>query len=98
MSPNWLFPILGVVLILWIVGPILILRGQRRTRLLPPAASGPAPVHTGPEQVPGESREDFVRRNWQRPGVVATGATLVDLYDRIRVLEDRLARAEQKSD
>jgi hypothetical protein len=44
-----------------------------------------------------ESREEFVRRHWQRPGVVANGATLVDLYDRIRALEERVARAERQA-
>jgi hypothetical protein len=38
-----------------------------------------------------------VRRHWQRPGVVADGVTLVDLYDRIRALEERLAEAERRS-
>jgi hypothetical protein len=43
------------------------------------------------------AKKDFVRRHWQRPGVVANGVTLVDLYDRIRALEERVTRAEQKS-
>lgn len=47
-------------------------------------------------QSPGESREGFVRRNWQRSGVVADGKTLVDLYDRIATLEQRLAAAEEQ--
>jgi hypothetical protein len=45
-----------------------------------------------------ESREDFVRRHRNRPGVVANGATLVDLYDRIRHLEERLASVESGTD
>ncbi|MEU0114676.1 hypothetical protein ABZ137_13330 [Streptomyces bobili] len=36
-------------------------------------------------------------RHWQRPGVVADGVALVDLYDRIGALEERLARAVQQS-
>lgn len=42
----------------------------------------------------GESREDYVRRHWDRSGVVANGVTLVDLYDRIRALEERVAELE----
>ena len=52
---------------------------------------------TGSRDAVQESREEFVRRHWQRPGVVANGVTLVDLYDRIRALEERVARAEQQS-
>lgn len=48
------------------------------------------------QQASGESREECVRKHWQRPGVVANGVTLVDLYDRIRVLEERLGVAEQR--
>ncbi|WP_344841188.1 hypothetical protein [Kribbella ginsengisoli] len=51
---------------------------------------------TGLEQSPEEAHEDFVRRNWQRPGVVVNGVILVDLYNRIRALEERLAVAEQQ--
>ncbi|WP_143027937.1 hypothetical protein [Lentzea albidocapillata] len=63
---------------------------------MPETAPGAAPF-SGFQQSPQESREDFVRRHWQRPGVVADGVTLVDLYDRIRALEERLAEAERRS-
>ncbi|HZU94861.1 hypothetical protein [Microbacterium hydrocarbonoxydans] len=46
------------------------------------------------DQLPGESREDFVRRFSTRPGVVADGVTLVDLYNRIAALERRVAQLE----
>ena len=49
------------------------------------------------DQLPGESREDFVRRRWNRSGVVADGVTAVDLYDRIVALEARLAILEARS-
>ncbi|MEU0783854.1 hypothetical protein ABZ341_20030 [Streptomyces sp. NPDC006173] len=52
---------------------------------------------TGFRQSPQETREDFVRRHRQRPGVVADGETLVDLYDRIRALEERVAAAERRA-
>jgi len=45
-------------------------------------------------QQAGETREDYVRRHWARSGVVANGVTLVDLYDRIRALEARVAELE----
>jgi hypothetical protein len=51
---------------------------------------------TGFQQSPGETREAFVRRHWQRPGVVADGVTLVDLYDRIEELAKRVADTEQR--
>ncbi|QMV11350.1 hypothetical protein [Streptomyces lincolnensis] len=38
-----------------------------------------------------------MRRHWQRPGVVANGVTLVDLYDRTRALGERVTRAEQRA-
>ncbi|MCX2947573.1 hypothetical protein [Lentzea sp. NEAU-D7] len=62
----------------------------------PGTAPGAGPF-SGFQQSPQESREDFVRRHWQRPGVVADGVTLVDLYDRIRALEERVAQAERRS-
>lgn len=46
------------------------------------------------DQQPGESREDYVRRLWDRSGVVANGVTLVDLYNRIQALEARVAELE----
>lgn len=46
------------------------------------------------DQLPGESREDFVRRFSSRPGVIANGVTLVDLYNRISALERRVAELE----
>jgi hypothetical protein len=49
------------------------------------------------DQLPGESREDFVRRFSTRPGVVADGVTLVDLYNRIAALERRVAQLEGRS-
>lgn len=97
MTLNWLFLIFIPILVLMVVGPILILKAQRRS------IPGPGPAQTvGPQQppplqqAPGESREDFVRRNWNRSGVVANGETLVDLYDRIRALEARLAETEKQ--
>ncbi len=41
--------------------------------------------------------EDFVRANQGRPGVVADGVTLVDLYDRIAALEARVRELEERS-
>lgn len=61
-----------------------------------PAAAPPSAGPTGFSQAPGDTREAYVRRHWQRPGVVANGVTLVDLYDRIGELEQRLAEAEQQ--
>ena len=49
------------------------------------------------QQQAGETREQFVRREVMRPGVVATGPTLVDLYDRINALEARVAELESGS-
>ncbi|GAA0944676.1 hypothetical protein GCM10009554_39010 [Kribbella koreensis] len=100
MSPNWLFLILAVVLVLFVVGPIAVVRSQRKAVGMPgdPNAvpGSPATPPTGLERSPQEAHEDIVRRNWQRPGVVVNGVTLVDLYNRIRALEERLARAEQQ--
>lgn len=48
------------------------------------------------DQQAGESREDYVRRLRDRPGVVANGVTLLDLYDRIGALEARVAELESR--
>ncbi|MET7281662.1 hypothetical protein ABZS29_25725 [Kribbella sp. NPDC005582] len=93
MTLNWLFLIFIPIVVLLVVGPIMILKAQRR------GIPGPGPAQAGPQppalqQAPGETREDFVRRNWNRSGVVANGETLVDLYDRIRALEARLAETD----
>jgi hypothetical protein len=48
------------------------------------------------EQHPGESREAFVRRFSNRPGVVADGTTLVDLYNRCAILQDRIVALEER--
>lgn len=82
-----------VALVALILGAVLIVRQQRKV-----GPSVPVPVDRGVgsgfDQSAGESREDFVRRHRDRPGIVANGVTLVDLYDRIRQLEDRLAAIE----
>lgn len=49
-------------------------------------------------QQPDESREAFVRRNVGRPGLVANGPTLVDLYDRIAQLEQRVEELSARND
>jgi hypothetical protein len=98
MSPTWALLIPVAALVVIVLGGILVVRlqkasvGRVEVRPAPDAA-----VPTGFQQSSHESREDFVRRHWQRPGVVANGVTLVDLYDRIRALEERVARAEQHS-
>ncbi|MEI8408854.1 MULTISPECIES: hypothetical protein [unclassified Kribbella] len=91
-----LIPVAALVVI--VLGAILVVKLQKasvgRGDVMPaPHAAAP----TGFQQLSQETREDFVRRHWQRPGVVADGVTLVDLYDRIRALEERVARAEQHS-
>ena len=48
------------------------------------------------DQLPGESREAFVRRFSNRPGVVADGTTLVDLYNRCAILQDRIVALEER--
>jgi len=48
------------------------------------------------DQLPGESRESFVRRFSNRPGVVADGTTLVDLYNRCAILQDRIVALEER--
>ncbi|MEU4392991.1 hypothetical protein [Kribbella sp. NPDC023855] len=99
MDDNWLFLIPIAAVVLFVFGAIGVVRLQKKVlRAQGQMGSGPvlrAAVSTGFEQSPDESREEFVRRHWQRPGVVADGVTLVDLYDRIRALEERVERAER---
>lgn len=101
MSQNWLLLIPVACLVLIVIGPFAVLRLQKRaSRVRGELRSATAPRATDPtglQQSPQESREEFVRRHWQRSGVVANGVTLIDLYDRIRALEERVARAEQNS-
>ncbi len=92
MTLNWLFLIYIPIVVLIVVGPILILKAQRRG----PRSRSARPADAGPPAGAQETREEFVRRNWNRPGVVANGETLVDLYDRIRALEERLAETEKE--
>ncbi|WP_406445440.1 hypothetical protein OHB00_49615 [Streptomyces sp. NBC_00631] len=85
-----------------VLGAVAVLKLQkaslRRIESMRGAATSPhVSAPAGFQQSEQESREEFVRRHWQRPGVVADGVTLVDLYDRIRALEERVARAEQGS-
>jgi hypothetical protein len=96
---GWLIPVAALVVIV-LVGIVFTklqkaLFGQLGAPT-PEMAPGAAPF-SGFQQSPRESREDFVRRHWQRPGVVADGVTLVDLYDRVRALEERVAQAERRS-
>jgi hypothetical protein len=91
--PQDLLPLLIpiVAILIFALGFI----AMRRQRSSPDRANPAAPgAPSGLRPSSGESREAFVRRHWQRPGVVANGVTLVDLYDRIATLEQRLAAAE----
>jgi hypothetical protein len=94
MSTNpyiWLLiPLAALVAI--VAGGILVTRLQKATS----AASATALASLDcPATVAGaETREEFVRRHRHQPGVVANGETLLDLYDRIRALEERLAAIE----
>jgi hypothetical protein len=114
MSENpliWLLIPLGALLAV-IFGGAFTRRLQKKLRepLFPGgteptggATGGPEPMGwdaspTTFQQGAGESREDFVRRHRHRPGVVADGVTLVDLYDRIRRLEHRIAVLEGDKD
>lgn len=100
MSANWFLLIPVAALVVIVLGAVAVLKLQKASlgRNEPRPATAPhASAPTGIHQSEQESREDFVRRHWQRPGVVANGVTLVDLYDRIRALEERVARAEQRS-
>ncbi|MCT9083538.1 hypothetical protein [Streptomyces fulvoviolaceus] len=100
MSASWALLIPVAALVVFVLGAIAVLKLQKASlgQDEPRSATAPgAAASTGLQQAPQESREEFVRRHWQRPGVVANGVTLVDLYDRIRALEERVARAEQHS-
>ncbi|KKI21800.1 MULTISPECIES: hypothetical protein [unclassified Leucobacter] len=55
--------------------------------------SGEPPTEYRPRET-FATHEEFVRWNWRRPGVVADGVTLVELYDRIRALEARVQELE----
>jgi hypothetical protein len=80
-------------LTLFVLGAILVTKLQKAS---PPPSSIAGSNPSGLQQAPGETREAYVRRNSQRPGVVANGPTLVDLYDRINELERRLAENERQ--
>jgi hypothetical protein len=100
MSASWALLIPVAALMLIVLGGMAVLRLQKTSLGPDELRSSRAPASatsTGPQDAVRESREEFVRRHWQRPGVVANGATLVDLYDRIRALEARVARAEQQA-
>jgi hypothetical protein len=100
MSAGWALLIPVAALVVFVLGAMAVLKLQKvslgRDESRPATAPG-AVAPTGFQQSAQESREEFVRRHWQRPGVVANGVTLVDLYDRIQALEERVARAEQHS-
>ncbi|MFD6141828.1 hypothetical protein [Promicromonospora sp. NPDC060271] len=99
-SLLWLLIPLGALLAV-IFGGVLIMRLQKKVREpIFPGGTEPAGGGAGGtfQQGAGESREDFVRRHRHRPGVVADGVTLVDLYDRIRRLEHRIAVLEGDND
>jgi hypothetical protein len=91
--------VLAAGIAVFVLGAILVMKLQKMTveqdQAHPGSPSGD-PARTGLQQSPAESREAYVRRNWQRPGVVANGVTLVDLYDRINQLEHRLAETERQ--
>ncbi|MFJ2900623.1 hypothetical protein ACIO87_37920 [Streptomyces sp. NPDC087218] len=100
MSADWLLLIPVAALVVIVFGAIAVLKLQKVSLGRNESRSATAPRTAAPigfQQSLQESREEFVRRHWQRPGVVANGVTLVDLYDRIRALEERVARAEQQS-
>ncbi|MEU7661160.1 hypothetical protein [Streptomyces lincolnensis] len=100
MSASWALLIPVAALVVIVLGGIAVMRLQKVSVGRDEVRSATAPgavAATGFQQSPQESREEFVRRHRQRPGVVANGETLVDLYDRIRALEERVTRAEQHS-
>ncbi|GAA4730408.1 hypothetical protein GCM10023350_12070 [Nocardioides endophyticus] len=94
MSTNpyiWLLiPLAALVVI--ILGGILVTRLQKATAAA--SATALATLDRNAAGAGAETREEFVRRHRHQPGVVANGETLVDLYDRIRELEERLAAIE----
>jgi len=93
---NALFLLIPAAAILVVVvGAILVMKAQKMSAYVGERQAGAAGP-TGFQQTADESREAFVRRHWQRPGVVADGVTLVDLYDRIAELEGRLADTEER--
>lgn len=101
MSDAWALLIPVTALVVIVLGGVAVMKLQKSLfaklgASTPGTAPGAGPF-SGFQQSPQESREDFVRRHWQRPGVVADGVTLVDLYDRIRALEERVAQAERRS-
>ncbi|GIG66526.1 hypothetical protein [Phytomonospora endophytica] len=95
MSENLFLLIPVAVLAIIVLGAVAVLKAQKAAwhRLGTMAHAAPP---GGFQQSPHETREEFVRRNWQRSGVVANGPTLIDLYDRVRALEQRLAEAERR--
>ncbi|VXA94773.1 hypothetical protein [Aeromicrobium sp. 9AM] len=99
MSNGLIFLLIPVAaLAVVVLGGMLVLKLQKvawRVDVRPIETNPTRP--TGFQQAAGETREAFVRRHWQRPGVVADGVTLVDLYDRINELERRLAEAERQN-
>ena len=96
MSSSALFLLIPATATLVVVfGGILVMKAQKMSAYVGERQAGAAGP-TGFQQAADESREAFVRRHWGRPGVVADGVTLVDLYDRIAELEDRLADTEQQ--
>ncbi|WP_405557647.1 hypothetical protein OHV08_27655 [Streptomyces canus] len=100
MSAYWFVLIPIAALVLFVPGAMAVLKLQKaslRRMGSVPATASRAADRTGFHQSPQESREEFVRRHWQRSGLVADGVTLVDLYDRIQALEERVARAERRS-
>lgn len=100
MSSGLLFLLIPVAAIVIIVlGAKAVMRLQNATlqRLQRDSMPMGNAAPNGFQQSPGETREAFVRRNSQRPGVVANGPTLLDLYDRINELERRLAETERQS-
>ncbi|MFF0187783.1 hypothetical protein [Streptomyces sp. NPDC005244] len=100
MSANWLLLIPVAALVVIALGSFAVLRLQRAAFRLAEPRSGnfsAGSTAAGFQQSPQETREDFVRRHRGRPGVVADGETLVDLYDRIRALEERVAAAERRA-
>jgi hypothetical protein len=94
MPSDLLFLLIpAVTILMFVLAAIFIRRAQTSFRRVAGETGAAGP---GLYQAAGESREAFVRRNWQRSGVVANGETLVDLYDRIAKLEQRLAAAEAR--